>query len=168
VGRHRVFIALGSNRGDKKKNCQQALERLTEDPDNRILRQSSWYLTQPVGLDDPEWFINGVFLLETGQAPRELLETLLKIENRLGRERTIKWGPRTIDLDILFYDDRVIQEVDLVIPHSELEKRRFVLDPLSEIAPDLIHPIIKKTIKELKEALETGEQAIMKLPVDMD
>jgi len=163
VGRHRVFIALGSNRGDKKKNCQQALERLTEDPDNRILRQSSWYLTQPVGLDDPEWFINGVFLLETGQAPRELLETLLKIENRLGRERTIKWGPRTIDLDILFYDDRVIQEVDLVIPHSELEKRRFVLDPLSEIAPDLIHPIIKKTIKELKEALETGEQAIIKI-----
>ena len=163
MGRHRVFIALGSNRGDKKKNCQQALERLTEDPDNRILRQSSWYLTQPVGLDDPEWFINGVFLLETGQAPRELLETLLKIENRLGRERTIKWGPRTIDLDILFYDDRVIQEVDLVIPHSELEKRRFVLDPLSEIAPDLIHPIIKKTITELKEALETGEQAIIKM-----
>jgi len=166
VGRHRVFIALGSNRGDKKKNCQQALERLTEDPDNRILRQSSWYLTQPVGLDDPEWFINGVFLLETGQAPRELLETLLKIENRLGRERTIKWGPRTIDLDILFYDDRVIQEVDLVIPHSELEKRRFVLDPLSEIAPDLIHPVIKKTITELKEALETIEQAIKKLPVE--
>ena len=115
-----------------------------------------------MGLDDPEWFINGVFLLETGQAPRELLETLLKIESRLGRERTIKWGPRTIDLDILFYDDRVIREVDLVIPHPELEKRRFVLDPLSEIAPDLIHPVIKKTITELKEALETGEQAIKK------
>ena len=118
-----------------------------------------------MGLDDPEWFINGVFLLETGQAPRELLETLLKIESRLGRERTIKWGPRTIDLDILFYDDRVIREVDLVIPHPELEKRRFVLDPLSEIAPDLIHPVIGKKITELKEALETGEQAIKKLPV---
>jgi 2-amino-4-hydroxy-6-hydroxymethyldihydropteridine diphosphokinase len=118
-----------------------------------------------VGLDDPEWFINGVFLLETGQEPRELLKTLQKIESRLGRERTVKWGPRTIDLDILFYDDRVIGEVDLVVPHPELEKRRFVLDPLAEIAPDLIHPVIKKTIRELKEVLETGEQAIMKLPV---
>ena len=168
MGRHRVFIAVGSNRGDKKKNCQQALERLTEDPDNRILRQSSWYLTQPVGLDDPEWFINGVFLLETGQAPGKLLETVLKIESRLGRERTTKWGPRTIDLDILFYDDRVIREVDLVIPHPELEKRRFVLDPLLEIAPDLIHPVTEKTVRELKEALETGDQAIMKLPVEME
>jgi 2-amino-4-hydroxy-6-hydroxymethyldihydropteridine diphosphokinase len=159
-------LPWGPTGGIKKKNCEQALEWLTEAPDNRILRQSSWYLTRPVGLDDPEWFINGVFLLETGQTPRELLETLLNIESRLGRERIIKWGPRTIDLDILLFEDRVIREVDLVIPHPELEKRRFVLDPLSEIAPDLIHPIIKKTITELKEALETGEQAILKLPVD--
>ncbi len=129
------------------------------------MRKSSWYLTRPVGLDDPEWFINGVILLETGQSPRELLETLLKIESRLGRERTIKWGPRTMDLDILFFDDRVIREVDLVIPHPELEKRRFVLDPLEEIAPDLIHPGFNKTIKELKIGLETGGQEIMKLPV---
>ena len=168
MDRHRVFIAVGSNRGDKKKNCEQALEWLTEDQDNRILRQSTWYLTRPVGLDDPEWFINGVFLLETGQAPRELLGTLLTIESRLGRERAIKWGPRTIDLDILFYDDRVIREVDLVIPHPELEKRRFVLEPLTEIAPDLIHPVSEKTVRELKEAMETGEQAVMKLPVDRD
>jgi 2-amino-4-hydroxy-6-hydroxymethyldihydropteridine diphosphokinase len=165
MDRHRAFIAVGSNRGDKKRNGEQALEWLTEDADNRILRQSSWYLTQPVGLDDPEWFVNGVFLLETGQAPRELLETLLKIESRLGRERTIKWGPRTIDLDLLFYDDRVIREVDLVIPHPELGKRRFVLDPLSEIAPDLIHPVTKKTVRELKEALETDDQAIKKFLV---
>ncbi len=130
------------------------------------MRQSSWYLTQPVGLDDPEWFLNGVSLLETGQAPRELLETLLKIENRLGRERTGKWSPRTIDLDILFYDDRVIREVDLVIPHPELGKRRFVLDPLSEIAPDLVHPIIGKKIRELKEAPGIRGQAIIQLPGD--
>ena len=117
-------------------------------------------------MDDPEWFINGVFLLETGQTPRELLETLLNIESRLGRERILKWGPRTIDLDILLFEDRVIREVDLVIPHPELEKRRFVLDPLSEIAPDLIHPVIEKTITELKEAMPTGEQAIKKLPVE--
>jgi 2-amino-4-hydroxy-6-hydroxymethyldihydropteridine diphosphokinase len=117
-------------------------------------------------MNDPEWFVNGAFLLETGQTPGELLETLHKIESRLGRERTVKWGPRTIDLDILFYDDRVIQEVDLVIPHPELEKRHFVLDPLSEIAPDLIHPVSGKTIRQLKEALETGEQAIHKMPID--
>ena len=166
MARHRAFIAVGSNRGDKKKNCEQALRWLAEDPDNRILRQSSWYLTRPVGLDDPEWFINGVFLLETGKEPRELLKTLLEIENRLGRERTKKWGPRTLDLDILFYDKRVIREVDLVIPHPELEKRQFVLEPLWEIAPDLIHPLLGKTIRELKEALETGDQAILKLPAD--
>ena len=116
-----------------------------------------------MGLDDPEWFINGVFLLETGQTPRELLKTLLNIESRLGRERILKWGPRTIDLDILLFEDRVIREVDLVIPHPELEKRRFVLDPLLEIAPDLIHPVTEKTVKELKEALETGDQAIIKI-----
>ena len=80
----------------------------------------------------------------------------------------MKWGPRTIDLDILFYDDRVIREVELVIPHPELEKRRFVLEPLSEIAPDLIHPVMEKTITELKTALESGEQAIEILPADKD
>jgi 2-amino-4-hydroxy-6-hydroxymethyldihydropteridine diphosphokinase len=117
-------------------------------------------------MDDPEWFINGVFLLETGQTPRKLLESLWKIEGRLGRERTGKWGPRTIDLDILFFDDRVIREDDLIIPHPELEKRRFVLDPLAEIAPDLIHPVSKKSITELREALEINEQAVMKLPGD--
>lgn len=102
-------------------------------------------------------------LLETGLSPRELLATLLEIERRLGRVRTIKWGPRTIDLDILFYDDRVIGETDLVIPHPELGKRRFVLDPLAEIAPDLMHPALKKTILELREALEPGEQPVTRL-----
>jgi 2-amino-4-hydroxy-6-hydroxymethyldihydropteridine diphosphokinase len=160
------YPGRGVQPGEQKKNCEQALKWLAEDSDNRILQQSSWYLTQPVGLDDPEWFINGVSLWETGLMPRELLETLQQIESRLGRQRTGKWGPRTIDLDILFYDDRVIREVDLVIPHPELEKRRFVLVPLSEIVPDLIHPVLGKRITELRDALETGDQAIMKLAVD--
>lgn len=132
-------------------------------PGNRVLRQSSWYLTQPLGLDDPEWFVNGVFLLETGWSPRELLEALLAIESRLGRERTEKWAPRTMDLDILFYDGRVIREPDLIIPHPELAQRRFVLDPLAEIAPDLIHPALRKTALELKEALAAPDQSVVRL-----
>jgi 2-amino-4-hydroxy-6-hydroxymethyldihydropteridine diphosphokinase len=139
------------------------LELLAERPGHRIVKQSSWYLTRPWGLDDPEWFVNGVALLETGLSPREFLAALLEIENSLGRVRTHKWGPRTIDLDILFYDDRVIGEADLVIPHPELGHRRFVLEPLAEIAPDLIHPVIGKTIVELKEALETGEQPVTRI-----
>jgi 2-amino-4-hydroxy-6-hydroxymethyldihydropteridine diphosphokinase len=139
------------------------LELLAERPGHRIVRQSSWYLTRPWGLDDPEWFVNGVALLETGLSPRELLATLLEIENRLGRVRTHKWGPRTIDLDILFYDDRVIGEEDLVIPHPELGHRRFVLEPLAEIVPDLRHPVLRKTILELKEALDMGGQPVRRL-----
>jgi 2-amino-4-hydroxy-6-hydroxymethyldihydropteridine diphosphokinase len=132
-------------------------------PGNRVLRQSSWYLTRPLGLDDPEWFVNGVFLLETGWAPRELLEALLAIESRLGRQRAEKWAPRTMDLDILLYDDRVIRERDLIIPHPELAKRRFVLEPLAEIAPDLIHPTLGKTALELKEALAAADQSVERL-----
>jgi 2-amino-4-hydroxy-6-hydroxymethyldihydropteridine diphosphokinase len=117
-----------------------------------------------LGLDDPEWFVNGVVLLETGGTPRELLTALLEIERRLGRVRTNKWGPRTMDLDILFYDDRVIGEADLVIPHPELEHRRFVLEPLAEIAPDLRHPVLRKTMLELRKALDAGEQPLTRLP----
>jgi 7,8-dihydro-6-hydroxymethylpterin-pyrophosphokinase len=105
-----------------------------------------------------------VVLLETGASPPELLATLLEIERRLGRVRNKKWGSRTIDLDILFYDDRVIGEADLVIPHPELGNRRFVLEPLAEIAPDLRHPGLRKTVLELKEALDAGEQPVTRLP----
>lgn len=133
------------------------------EPGNRLLKRSSWYETSPVGMADPEWFLNGVFLLETEWNPRQLLERVGRIEQELGRQRAGKWGPRTIDLDILLYDDQIIREPDLAIPHPELENRRFVLEPLAEIAPDLVHPVLKKTVTEMKQALTDQEQKIKKV-----
>ena len=113
-------------------------------------------------MDDPEWFVNGVILLETKDKPGELLERLLRIEQELGRQRTRRWGPRTIDLDLLFYDDVVIRRPELTVPHPEVEKRRFVLEPLAEIAPDLVHPVLKRSILDLKRALNPKRQSLKK------
>jgi 2-amino-4-hydroxy-6-hydroxymethyldihydropteridine diphosphokinase len=125
---------------------------------------SSWYLTQPIGLDDPEWFINGVILLETSLSPEGLLAQLLEIEASLGRKRTVKWGPRSIDLDLLSYDQLIMRRPELTLPHPFLEKRRFVLEPMAEIAPDYVHPILQKTIAKLRDELGVEGQNLVKLP----
>lgn len=138
------------------------MARLAGTPGNRIRRQSSWYLTAPVGLEDPEWFINGVILLETNREPLEILADILQIEQSLGRRRVGKWGPRTIDLDILLYDDRIIRQPELTVPHPEMGKRRFVLEPLAEIAPDLIHPVLNRTIEDLRRSLTGKAQDLKK------
>lgn len=133
-------------------------------PGQTIIKVSSWYLTQPVGLEDPEWFVNGVVLLETPLDPERLLSQMLEIEAALGRERTVKWGPRTIDLDLLCYEQRVINSLRLTVPHPFLEKRRFVLVPMAEIAPDYVHPVFQKTMARLREELAFDGQALIKLP----
>jgi 2-amino-4-hydroxy-6-hydroxymethyldihydropteridine diphosphokinase len=128
-----------------------------------VLKVSAWFLTQPVGLEDPEWFVNGAALLETGLSPEDLLNHLLEIEKRMGRERTVKWGPRVIDLDLLSFDQEVIQGGFLTLPHPFLEKRRFVLMPLAEIAPDYRHPLLGKTMKELNRELPAEGQTVVPL-----
>ncbi len=146
-----TYIALGSNLGNKQSNIENALELLKQH--GTIVQCSSWYTTEPVGYTNQDTFLNGVVEFETTLSPRELLGVCQDIEQQLGRVRTVNNGPRTIDLDILFYEDQVINQEDLIIPHPRMHERKFVLQPLCEISPDLVHPQINKTIKEIKKQL---------------
>ncbi len=136
----KAFIALGSNLGEREAMIRQALEALAALPQTELLRASSLYDTEPVGDMDQPNFLNAVAQVDTDLAPRQLLWNLMLIEKRLGRERTRPWGPRTIDLDLLLYGDEVIEEDDLRLPHPEMIRRAFVLVPLVELDPLLVHP----------------------------
>lgn len=154
-----VFLGLGSNIGDRGKNIQEALVSL-EKWGIKILRSSSLYETEPVGFKDQPWFLNMVLLAETNMKSEELPKIFATIEQALGRERTIRNGPRTIDVDFLFYDDTVLQIPGLILPHPRLQERKFVLLPLNEIAPNHIHPVFKKTVKQLLK--ECTDKSIVK------
>lgn len=143
-----AFIGIGSNLGNREENCNKAIELLMESG-VKVSRRSSNIETEPWGVKVQPKFINIAVEIETGVEPKELLRLLKKIESEMGRLTTFRWGPRVIDLDILFYDDLVIKTPDLEIPHPGIKDRDFVLRPLAEIAPDLVHPILKKSIKEL-------------------
>ncbi len=147
-----VYIGIGSNIGDREFNCRDAIRKMQEREIN-IKKKSSMYETEPWGLKEQPKFINMVVEAETHLSPEELLKTLKDIEKEMGRTEAIKWGPRIIDLDILFYNDILIDMETLHIPHPLLHKRDFVLVPLCEIAPEKVHPVLKKSIRQLKEAL---------------
>jgi 2-amino-4-hydroxy-6-hydroxymethyldihydropteridine diphosphokinase len=149
-----AYIGLGSNIGDKKANCRAAIEHLAEA--GRINAVSSFYYTEPVGNREQEDFINAVAALETNHSPADLLSICLAIEDRLGRRRTVRWGPRTVDLDILLYGDLVVRRPDLIIPHPLMAARRFVLAPLVEIAPEVSHPVLNKTMFQLLSELQNS------------
>jgi len=146
-----AYIGLGSNMGDKLANCHQALKHLGRL--GTIRKVSSFYSTAPVGFEVQDDFINAVAALETDLTPQALLAECLAIEKELGRRRIITWGPRTIDIDILLYGDLVINEPGLALPHPLMQKRRFVLTPFAEIAPEVRHPVLHKTIAELLNEL---------------
>ena len=147
-----TYLLLGSNLGDSRKYLADAILEI-EDRLGKLQKKSSLYQTASWGRNDQPAFINQVIELKTDLNPAMLLTGILKIEQDLGRQRSQKWGSRTIDIDILLYEDQVINEADLVIPHPYLPVRRFSLIPLSEIAPDLIHPLSGKTIRELLNEL---------------
>ena len=153
-----AYIGLGSNMGDKTANCQTALECLTEA--GRIISVSSFYYTEPEGYREQEDFINAVATLETNCSPAELLSICRVIEDRLGRRRTVRWGPRTVDLDILLYGDLIVNRPDLIIPHPLMAVRRFVLAPLVKIAPAVMHPVLNKTMIQLLGELQTSHTVI--------
>jgi len=163
--KHHAYIGFGSNLGDRLTQCRKALEALAALPGSTLIKTSSFYETEPVGPIDQPPFINGVSLLQTANDAHWLLVQMLAIETRLGRVHTEKWGPRSIDLDLLFFDDRIINSPELSVPHPFLHQRRFVLAPLNEIAPDLRHPVLGQTVAELLKALEEGDQDVKLLVV---
>ena len=147
----RVYIGLGSNRGDRLKNLQDSLSHIKREIEVR--RVSSLYLTEPVGMKG-SWFLNCVIEGETELDPHELMDTLLAIEKEMGRVRKKKKEERVIDLDLLLYQGRVFKEKGLILPHPRLHKRGFVLVPLVEINPHLYHPVLKRTVKEILNGLK--------------
>jgi len=157
---NRVFIGVGSNLGDKRENIKLAAEKINSSGLSKIINESPQYETKPVGYLEQDNFINAVFEVKTLLNPKEFIKLLLEIEKELKRERLIKWGPRTIDLDILLYNDIVTSSEELVIPHLRMHERLFVIKPLCDIAPYLIHPLLNKRIYEIKEELEKNENII--------
>ena len=150
-GWHQVYLGLGSNMGDKEANIKKAIDLLDKEEDCRVIRVSTLRITEPVGPVKQDDFLNGALHMQTLRTPHELLDLIGRIEKELKRERDVHWGPRTRDLDILLYDDQIIQSEDLTIPHIEMAKRIFVLEPMAEIAPWLRHPVLDKTMTELLE-----------------
>lgn len=151
--RHTAYIALGSNMGNKSAYLDNATNELNSDKKCKVIRASQYIETEPYGGVEQDNFLNGVLELETLYSPLQLLEFLNKIEAKYDRERKIHWGPRTLDLDIILYDEIIIQTERLTVPHIEMCKRDFVLKPLSQIAPYVKHPVNGKTILELAEEL---------------
>ena len=149
------YLSLGSNLGDRAAHLRTAIDRLAV---SGILKTvSSFYETEPVDFCDQPWFLNCVIALETDKSPQELLTIALAVEQAMGRERTQEKGPRTVDIDILLAGQQFTSEPGLKIPHPAMHERRFVLEPLAEIAPDAVHPILKQTVRELLAALPTGQ-----------
>ena len=152
----RASIALGSNLasgfGDREANLREAVRRLGQF--GEVTALSSFHDTEPVGYQDQPRFLNAALVLETPLAPLELMRALLDIEQTMGRERSIAKGPRIIDLDLLLYGDKVMNTAELTLPHPEMQERRFVLEPLSEVAGDWTHPILGLTVREMLARLE--------------
>jgi len=147
-----AYIGIGSNLGNRQKNCLRAIE-LLQKKDIIVTKRSSLYETEPWGVKDQPRFINMAVEIDTSLEPKELLKILKNIEKELGREKSSKWGPRIIDLDILLFDDIILNKDNLKIPHPLMHERDFVLRPLCEIAPDIYHPLLKMSMHELMQKI---------------
>lgn len=153
-GWHKVYLALGSNMGDKEGYIQGAVQALKAHPQIRVVKVSDLIVTEPYGGVEQDEFLNGALEAETLLGPEELLETIHDIEAAANRKRTVHWGPRTLDIDILFYDKLVYESDTLVIPHPDMKNRDFVLRPLNMLAPNLRHPVLGKSVARLLQELE--------------
>jgi 2-amino-4-hydroxy-6-hydroxymethyldihydropteridine diphosphokinase len=151
-----AYLSLGSNIGNRAAQLREAQHRLAKL--GRVTQVSSFYETEPVEVTGQPWFLNAALALETNQAPHELMHSILQIEREMGRERLQKKGPRTIDIDILLFGDATLNSPEVTIPHPAMHQRRFVLEPLAEIAPEARHPVLNRTMDELRDALPEGPQ----------
>ena len=155
-----VYIGIGSNIGHRMDHCNRAISLMERLEGCSIKAKSPFYETEPVGVEGQAPYVNGVVCMETDLSPDTLLERLLAIETDMGRVRRKKWDARVIDLDILLFDARIINTPDLVVPHPLMHLRRFVLAPLKQIAPELVHPVLGKSVRELAQALPDHDQAV--------
>jgi len=162
---HRVFIGIGSNLGERRSNCREARQWIAQLPKTRVVKESSLYESEPHG-NAKTWFANSVIEVETELTSSELLKKLLAIEEEMGRKRVKgkKWGSRIIDLDILFFDNEIVAKRNLKIPHPRLAARRFVLLPLSELAPQLIHPSLNASVSEMLATVKDPKKIQMMGP----
>ncbi len=156
---HLAYIGFGSNIGDRLKHIQNAIHALSKTSGITLQAISSIYKTAPVGYETQGEFLNGVVVIQTNLSPLSLLHTLKDIETAVGRQHRIRWGPREIDLDLLIYGDLCLQAEKLTVPHPEMHLRRFVLAPLVEIAPKLVHPIFQETVQTLLDRLDDDKSA---------
>jgi 2-amino-4-hydroxy-6-hydroxymethyldihydropteridine diphosphokinase len=158
---HIVYISIGSNIGKPEENCRKGISALKKSDGILLKKTSKFYETEPVDYKDQAWFINAVAEIKTILDPIQLFNCLKLIEKKVGRsENDIRFGPRILDLDIIFFDDVIMETPDLVIPHPRMDERRFVLKPLCDINPDLVHPVLGKTIKKLLENITDKSQRI--------
>lgn len=153
-GWHQVYLSIGSNMGEKERYLDTAVETLKQLKSIQNVRVSDYIETKPYGGVEQDVFLNGAVALETFLSPVELLEALHEIEATAKRERLVHWGPRTLDLDIVFYDDMMMDSAELIIPHIDMQNRTFVLEPLAQLCPGKVHPVLKKTVKQMLDELK--------------
>ena len=167
MGVHTAYIGAGSNIGDKLLNCKNGISALTNTQNAVEKAWSRFYKTEPVDYKNQDWFINVVVKVETTLAPFELIKILKSIERDAGRvDGSIRFGPRVLDLDIILYDDLVTNSSELIVPHPRMHKRRFVLRPICDIDPTIVHPVLKKEMQALLDVLDENEQRIVEYRCD--
>jgi 2-amino-4-hydroxy-6-hydroxymethyldihydropteridine diphosphokinase len=164
---HTAYISAGANLGDKLANCRKGVQSLTQPIDIRLESQSKVYQTAPVDYTEQDWFINFVVKISTTLDPHALLRRIQHVQAQAGRvEDTIRFGPRLLDLDILLFDSLILNSPDLIIPHPRMHKRRFVLVPMCDIDPSLLHPRLKQTMQSLLSGLDDPSQLIREITCD--
>ena len=161
---HAVFISVGANLGDKLDNCLRGIAALTESAQSSIMGSSRFFRTSPVDYADQDWFVNAAVKIRTTMTPLALLDKLVSIQQQMGRKAdAVRFGPRVLDLDILLYDDWIIRTPRLTIPHPRMHKRAFVLQPICDINPSIIHPVLGQTVADLLSHLDDEDQRVIPL-----